>query len=150
MKHFFFLLLIIFSFAFVQEETFEDPVVIRLDERDVTLSEFENRFNIFLGSIAMQQGMPLTEEVKAQLSFLKPQYLEQLNNEIVLLNEAKNRDLSIPDEDIEKQLSEIKSRIPPESDFEAILQQAGFADEQQLYTLVSEGGNYSFAHGGFA
>ncbi len=139
MKHFFFLFLIIFSFSFAQEEVLEDPVVIRLDERNVTLSEFENRFNIFLGSIAMQQGMPLTEEVAAQLSFLKPQYLEQLSNEVVLLNEAENRDLSVPDESIERQLNEIKSRIPPESDFEAILQQAGFTDEQQLYTLIGEG-----------
>ncbi len=132
-------LLIIFYFVFAQEETLEDPVVISLDERSITLSEFENRFDIFLGSVAMQQGMPLTEELATQLIFLKPQYLEQLGNEIVLLNEAKKRDITVADDVVEDQISQIKGRIPPQSDFNEILQQAGFANEEQLRTLISEG-----------
>ncbi len=142
MKNFFyiaFFFLAIFSFTYTQEEIPEDPIVIRLDERDVPLSEFDSRFNIFLGSIAMQQGMPLTEETSAQLSFLKPQYLEQLSNEIVLLNEAKKRELSISDEDVDKQINEIKSRIPTQNDFEEILKQAGFSGEAELRTLIHEG-----------
>ena len=87
----------------------------------------------------MQQGMPLTEELATQLIFLKPQYLEQLGNEIVLLNEAKKRDITIADDVVEDQINQIKGRIPPQSDFDEILKQAGFADEEQLRTLIGEG-----------
>lgn len=123
------------AFGLAQDE---DPVVIQLGEKTETLSEFETRFNITLRGLAAQQGMVVDEAMMAQFAALKPQFLEQRATELVLLTEAEARGLSVPEEEVETQVSNFRDSFESEEEFQQILEQAGFGDEETLREVIRE------------
>lgn len=116
----------------------ENPVVIRLGEQEVRLDEFDERFEIAMLGVAAQQGVELNDELRAQLGVYKPQFLDQRATELALLEEAKARELSVSDEDLEAQVEEIRSGATEEQSFEDIYTAAGFESEEDLRAYLSE------------
>ena len=124
-------------FAFAQTNN-DDPVIIRIGNQTETLSVFNERFEIAIRGVAASQGAPLTDEIRASLVALKPQYLDQRVTEFVLMNEANSRDITAPQEDIDAQITQIKDSVQEGETFEGLLAEAGFTSEAQLRQYIAE------------
>lgn len=127
-------------FAFAQQTPAEDenPVVFRLDGNAIRLDALQARFEIAIRSLAANQGVPLSDEIRAQLAPFLPQFLEQFATERVLLQEAERRGVMAPEDEVEATVERIRSNLPEGQTFDDLLQGAGFVDEAQLRTLVTE------------
>ena len=143
----------------------DDAVIIQLGDQTIDQAEFEERFSIALRNIAAQQGLPLNEQVLAQLGSLRPQFLDQLATEQVLLQQANERDIQVSDEEVEQQIAQVRqglaAQTPPatggatgggatggatggetggagDEAFQQALSDAGFESEDQLRGLIRD------------
>jgi peptidyl-prolyl cis-trans isomerase C len=116
----------------------KDPVVIKLGDQTETLSDFEARFEIAIRSLAAQQGMPMTSQLRQQLAVYQPQYLQQRATEMVLLAQAKKDGLTVDQKHVDSVLSRVQSNVPKGKKLQDLLTQAGFKDKAQLVTLIDE------------
>lgn len=116
----------------------DDDVVLQVNDRDVTLAEFDERFEIALRGVAAQQGMPLDDEVRAQLEPLAPRFLDQRAQELAWLQAAEDRDLVPSDAAVDEAVAEIRGDAD-DSAFQELLDSNGIEDEETLRTLVAEG-----------
>lgn len=143
MKRILVLLVLLLSFALAQEATSpdvaaDDPVVVRVGDKEETLSNFNDRFEIAIRSLAAQQGIGLTEELRAQLEGFKPQFLQRRSTELLLISEAEARDIGVEEGFVDSQIDEIKASMPEGSSFEDFLANAGFKDEAQFRDYIHE------------
>ena len=115
----------------------ENPVVIRLGDYEERLSDFDEQFEIAMMGVAAQQGSELSDEVRAQLSIYKPQFLDQRATELALLDEAEARGLSVSEEELEAQVATISEGMTEEQSFEDIYTEAGFASEEAFRDYLS-------------
>ena len=136
-----------------------DAVVIQLGDQTITQEEFEERFSVALRNIAAQQGLPLNEQVLAQLGSLRPQFLDQLATEQVLLQQAEERGIQVSDEEVEQQIAQVRQGLAGQAPqtggatggaggeetggasdeaFQQALSEAGFESEDQLRTLIRD------------
>ncbi len=120
------------------QATAKDPVVIKLGNETETLSDFEARFGIAIRSLAAQQGMPMTPQLRQQLMVYEPQYLQQRATEMVLLAQAKKDGLKIDQKHVDSVMQQVESNVPKGKTLQDLLTQAGFKDKAQLKTLVDE------------
>ncbi len=116
----------------------KDPVVIQLGNQTETLSDFEARFDIAIRSLAAQQGMPMTPQLRQQLAVYQPQYLKQRATEMVLLAKAKADGLTIDQKHVDSVLSQVEGNVPKGKKLQDLLDQAGFKDKAQLVKLIGE------------
>jgi peptidyl-prolyl cis-trans isomerase C len=116
----------------------EDVVVISFGDQTMSLAEFDERFLLTARNIAAQQGMDLTEDMFDQLISLRPTYLDQLATELVLLSEADTRGLTFSDEEVDAQLQTIIDGFESREEYEQLLAEAGFTNEDQLRRLIRE------------
>ncbi|MEJ2289518.1 MAG: peptidylprolyl isomerase [Deinococcales bacterium] len=116
----------------------KDPVVIQLGDQTETLSDFEARFEIAIRSLAAQQGMPMTPQLRQQLAVYQPQYLQQRATEMVLLAKAKKDGLSIDQKHVDSVLQQVEGNVPKGKKLQDLLSQAGFKDKAQLVKLIGE------------
>jgi len=126
------------AFVLAQVQHQDDPVVLRLGEQVETLSEFEERFDIAIRSVVASRGMEMTDDVRAQLEALRPAFLEQRAQEIVLVSEARERDLSFEGEELDARIAEIRANSGDEGSFAELLVTSGIGDEDTLRMLVQE------------
>ena len=138
-----------------------DAPVIQLGDQVIDQEEFEARFSIALRNIAAQQGLPLNEQVLAQLGNLRPQFLDQLATEQVLLQEADARGVQVSDEEVEQQITQVRQGLTggapqagtggatggaageetggaSDEAFQQALSEAGFQSEDQLRELIRD------------
>ncbi|MEM6429166.1 MAG: SurA N-terminal domain-containing protein, partial [Deinococcota bacterium] len=116
----------------------EDVVVISFADQAMSLAEFDERFLLTARNIAAQQGMELTDDMFDQLISLRPTYLDQLATEMVLLAEADARGLTFSDEEVDTQLQTIIDGFESREEYEQLLAEAGFTNEDQLRRLIRE------------
>lgn len=115
-----------------------DPnaVVLTLGDTEITAAEFEPRFEIALRTLAAQQGTPLDEATMAQFGALRPNFLDQFATQQVLLQEAQARDISVPEAEVEAQITQ--ARESAGENFEQALAEAGYGDEAALREYIGE------------
>ena len=126
------------AFVFAQVQHEDDPVVIRVGQQVETLSDFESRFEIAIRSVVASRGMEMSDEVRAQLEGLRPAYLDQRAQEIVLLAEADERDITFEDEALDERIAAIRENAGDEAAFQELLTSSGIGDEATLRQLVRE------------
>ena len=138
-------LVVLVGIAFAQDTDAQDTepdtaetVVIEVGEDTMSLTEFDERFLLTARNIAAQQGMGLTDDMLGQLIGLRPNYLDQLATEMVLLNEAEARGLTLSDEEVDAQLQTIIEGFETQEEYETLLSEAGFESEDQLRRLIRE------------
>ncbi len=115
-----------------------DPVVMRLGDRTETLSEFTDRFEIAMQSVAAQSGAPLTDATRQQLLALAPSYLEQRAQEFALVAAAEERGVTIDDATLDARVDEIRGTADDEEGFQELLMMSGVQTEEMLRTLLYE------------
>jgi peptidyl-prolyl cis-trans isomerase C len=116
-----------------------DPVVLRVNDEEMLLSEFNERFTFYANNLAAQQGMQLTPEMAPMFDSLKPQYLEQLATEKVLQQEGTKRGLSVEELVVDEQIAQIKANFGSDEEYMTALTAAGLSSEDLLRQLIAEG-----------
>lgn len=127
-----------FLFAAAQNDTADNPVVITVNDQDVTLDAFERRFDIAMRSIAAQQGMELTDDLRAQLEPFKADYLTQRANEIAILQAALEDGLAPSEDEVEEELAGIQEQVGGDEAFANLLTQSGIGTVDFMRVLVRE------------
>ena len=127
-----------FLFAVAQNDNADNPVVITVNDQDVTLDAFEQRFDIAMRSIAAQQGMELTDDLRAQLEPFKADYLTQRANEIAILQAALDDGLAPTEEEVDEELAGIQEQVGGEEAFADLLSQSGIGTVDFMRVLVRE------------
>jgi peptidyl-prolyl cis-trans isomerase C len=126
------------AFVLAQVQHQDDPIVLRLGSQVETFSEFEERFEIAIRSVVAARGMEMTDEVRAQLEALRPAFLEQRAQEVVLVAEARERGLTFDGDELDARIEAIRSDSGDADSFAALLVSSGIGDEATLRTLVQE------------
>jgi peptidyl-prolyl cis-trans isomerase C len=126
------------AFVVAQVAHEDDPVVLRLGSETETLSELNERFEIAIRSITASQGVELTDEVRAQLTGLKPAFLDQRARELVLASEARERGLALSDEELDAQIDEVRAGFEDDAAFDQLLVDSGIGSLETLRGLVRE------------
>ncbi len=117
----------------------DDPVLIELGATRERVSFVLERFEIAVRGVAANQGLPYTREVFEQLYPFLPNFLEQRVSELVLIDYARTRGLSVPEGRIDEIVADVRATTGNDDDvFAQLLAEAGFRDEDQLRTLISE------------
>ena len=124
--------LIALAYGFAQEAADNDLVVLHLGNTTITQSEFDARFKTLASVIAERQGVPINEQTLGLFDTFRSGYLEQLANEVVLLNEAAKRGISVSAEEVDDQVGQMRESAGSEEAFMQMLERAGFADEARL------------------
>jgi parvulin-like peptidyl-prolyl isomerase len=83
-----------------------DPVVIELGDISVTRNELNDRFQVAVRILASQQGISLAEQSPSVIERLRVQYLDKRATELILLQEAARRDVTVLPEAVEEAVGE--------------------------------------------
>lgn len=125
------------SFATAQDAD-GDAVVIEAGEIVITRADFDERFRVAVFSAAAQQGQPVTDELMEQFAEVRPQFLDQLVTQMILIREADALGVSVSDEEIDAQVEQARAGLPEDQSFDEALEQVGFRDEGQFRELLRE------------
>lgn len=118
----------------------DDPVLIELGATRERVSFVLERFEIAVRGVAANQGLPYTPEVFAQLYPFLPNFLDQRVGELVLLDYARTRGLTLPEGRVDEIVDQVRANTGGDDEvFGLLLAEAGFRDEAQLRTLIEEG-----------
>jgi len=115
-----------------------DEVVVELGDQTVTQSEFDERFNLALRSLAQRQGVPLNDQTRALFDQLKPNYLEQVATEQALLQEAESRGITVSAQEVDAQIQQIRQNYETEAAYNQFLTETGFEDEASFRDFIRE------------
>lgn len=110
--------------------------VLKLGDRTFTADEFEPYFTIALRQLMSQQGMAPDPSMLAQFGGMRPNFLDQFATQQVLLAQAEEDGLSATDAEVKAEVD--KAKASAGENFQGLLTQAGFADEAQLQSYISD------------
>ena len=96
------------------------------------------RINLAMRAVAAQQGLPLNEQTRAMFEQFRPQFLEQLATEQVLLQEAETRGLTPTDEEVNARLEEARAGFENDEAFNQFLTETGFENEDEFRNYLRE------------
>ena len=116
----------------------DDPVLIELGSTRERASAVITRFDIAVRGLIASQGGVYTPETVEQLYPFMPQFLEQRASEIVLLDAARARGLTVDEVVVQGFLDQARLQFPEDAVFEAVLADAGFGDVEQLLQVLRE------------
>jgi hypothetical protein len=123
--------------ASLPDDADPDAVVLRVGERERTLAQFADRFEIALRGAAAQQGVPLTAETRPRFEALAPQFLQQRGRQLALLQLADERGIALSEAEVDALVAEVRADAG-EASFDELLVASGIGDEPTLRALLSE------------
>ena len=97
-----------------------EGIVVRVNDRIVTLTDFQDRLN---EELAQRQQQP----VEAELKQLTDSLIKTIVEELVLLERADEKQLSISDEEVDRSIEglRVENQLEDDEAFESALQQSG-------------------------
>lgn len=116
----------------------DDPVLVRLGSVEERASFLADRFEIAVRGLAAGQGMAYGPELLAEVYPFYPQFLEQRAGELVLLEQARVRGLTVDEAVVEAVVDQARGQFPDEATLLEALAAAGFRDLDQLREIVRE------------
>ena len=102
----------------------EDPVLIEMGSQAVTRSAFDARFEIAVRLLARRQGVSLADQDPALIESLRQQFLDKRATELVLLEEARRRQVRVSDAQVDAAFGEL---FASDDELEALLADAPLA-----------------------
>jgi hypothetical protein len=113
-----------------------DDVLIRLGDETVTREHFDQQFEVAARATAAQEGLEPTAEVLARYDAFKPEFLQQLAEQLVLVAHARDVDVAASDAEVDAVVAELRAAQGDEDDFAAYLTSAGFGTEVELRVTI--------------
>lgn len=113
--------------------TAEDPVVIQVGDMQQTRSEFEQQFGMAMVLTAVLAGAPVKSGM--QIRDLREHYLEQRVAEMLLLQQAKLRGVSVTESELDAEVSDFMQVLAEQYNSE---QKSGLADDVHVRNYLRE------------
>lgn len=116
----------------------DDAVVIEIGDRAVTRQQLDARFTIAVRLLARRQGVSIADQPPEVIAGLQAQYLDKYATELVLLEEARRRQLLVSDAAVDAALGELFAN---DSDVVTMLTEIGRNDEagrEALHRIVRD------------
>lgn len=116
-----------------------DQTVIQLGPDDeITEAEFEQEFERATRAVALRQGLPYNEQTQQMFERFRADFLDQLATRNALLLEAQARGISVSEEEVEQQLTQVQENLGEEQ-FQQAVQDLGFDSVEAYRESVREG-----------
>lgn len=115
-----------------------NPVVIQMKDRQVTLDEFNARFEIAVRMLASRQGIEYGSQDPEKINMLRVQYLQQRATELAMLQEADRLQVQVDDKQIDAAVAEFHHQAGADKSMPDILKMAGLKQETQLRDFLRE------------
>lgn len=110
-----FLLVLTFMMLVACQTKEQGDVVAKVDDRVITLSEFNKRVNMYKPGIELINGPEIwTKELsngKTYLGFLQETILEKIVVDQVIFNEAESKGITVGDDEVAIKFKELKAQI---------------------------------------
>ncbi len=119
-------------------QTGQNPVVIQMQDRQVTLDEFNAQFDIAVRMLAARQGIDFGSQPPEKIAALRVQYLNQRASELAMLREADRLSLGVDEKQIDVAVAEFHHQAGENKAMKDVLLQAGLKDEGQLRDYLRE------------
>ena len=97
-----------------------------VNDHAITRFELEREFRVYKQRLT-SQGMPVTAEREADL---KQQVLNNLINQELVFQASQDKGITVPPEEVDKVLAEIKQRYPDPAAFQSVLQGMQMTEDQ--------------------
>ena len=111
----------------------DDPVIIQVGHMQQTRSEFEQQFETAMVLNAINAGVPIKSGL--QIRDLKEHYLEQRVAEMLLLQQAQMRGISVSDTDMDNAVSDFMLSL---ADQYSAAQRSEFSKDLQIRSYLRE------------
>lgn len=141
---FFNILNYLFLFLCIQVNVYAQasvPIVIEVGEQNISLTEFDATFNVAVRMLAASQGIPLGNQDDSVIERLRSQYLGQRANELAMVQEAVNRNISVDDAAVLAQTAEMREKILSDTSMTDPLDDARLLDimrDKQMVANLSD------------
>ncbi|MBN1405000.1 MAG: peptidylprolyl isomerase [Candidatus Omnitrophica bacterium] len=104
-----------------------DRIVAVVNDEIITQSELEESTVIFIKDYQVRYG---EEEAQGRLDEAKSDALNRLIEEKLILQEAKKRNISVEEADVEARFDRVRQRFPSEEEFKKSLSESGLTIEK--------------------
>lgn len=116
----------------------DDPAVIELGDTTVTRSELNDRFAVAVRWLAAQQGVSIAEQSPGVIERLRVQYLDKHATELVLLQEAARREISVLPAEVDDAVAEALATEAARAELVDSLRPSGIDGEKLLRRIVRD------------
>jgi parvulin-like peptidyl-prolyl isomerase len=124
----------IFSYIFGAEK-FSNKVIVKVGKDSILLSDFEGIANPIIDQYKQLNPNFLENDGEKKL---KDNILEQMIDEKVILQEAKNKKINVSKRKIDKSLEEVKDRFKTEDEFKNELKKLNMSEAQFTKKLTDQ------------
>src|SRR5688500_15451916 len=87
-------------------QTGQNPVVIQMKDRQVTLDQFNAQFDVAVRMLAARQGIDFGSQPPEKIAALRLQYLNQRASELAMLLEADRLNVSVDEKQVDAAVAE--------------------------------------------
>jgi hypothetical protein len=115
-----------------------EPVIQLGADQTVTQQQFAMEFDRAMRSLAMQQGLPYTEQTREVFDRFRGEFLDMYATHRALILEAQNRGIEIADEDVDREIDAMRDTLGAEQ-FDRTLMDLGYLGVEDYRTAVREG-----------
>jgi len=119
-------------------QTDHNPVVIQVQDQQVTLDEFNRQFEVAVRMLVNRQGIEYDSLDQQQRDRLRIQYLRQRATELVMLQLADRLAIEVDERQIDTAVTEFYHGDGDGEARQRLLQQGGFRDEDHLRVYSRE------------
>jgi hypothetical protein len=116
----------------------EETVIQLGQDETVTQQQFAREFDRAMRSLALQQGIPYTQETRELFDRFRGEFLEMYATQQALLQEARDRGIEITDQEVDQQIDMAREAVGDEQ-FEQTLRDLGYDGIEAYRMAVREG-----------
>jgi hypothetical protein len=114
-----------------------EPVIQLGADQSVTQQQFAMEFDRAMRSLAMQQGLPYTEQTREVFDRFRGEFLDMYATQRALLLEARERGIEIADEDVDLEIENLRDQVGADQ-FDRTLMDLGYLGLEDFRTSVRE------------
>ena len=115
------------------------PVIELGEDETITQQQFSQEFERAMRMLALQQGVPYTDETRAAFDRFQGEFLRQYATQQALLREAEERDVTVTDEEIDQQIEGARESLGGDEAFNDVLGELGYDSVDAYRADVREG-----------
>ncbi len=113
----------------------KNRLLVTVGDTKITRGDVDHKIDLFLGS----QGAALPPEQLAQIrSNMDSRVLQNMIIEILLTKAAKDQKITIEKSEVEKVMKDLKTSLPPDTNFEAYLKGIGLSEKDLAQTISKD------------
>jgi len=113
----------------------KDTLLVTVEDVKITQGDVDHKINTLLGP---QAGALPPEQLVEIRRKLDQRVLQNMIVETLLTKAVKDQRITIPENEVEKVVADLKTALPPDTDFEAYLKGLGFSEDELIQAISKD------------